>query len=345
MSSLKNMISGAVAHPHLTTLATKLLPASVTIFMLHRFAVPELDIGGHKIDHVRRTLEYLKKNNYRFISIDEAVTRAQANTLGREKWVAFTIDDGFEEQVRLGADLFQQYDCPVTCFLVTDFVDGKLWPWDYKLMYLAQKATAKTIDIEIEGKLHSIALGTADTRAFLLRFGRMIAPENVAQTVQLIAERAGIDIPDAPPPEMQPTSWSAVREAEKKGMRFGPHSASHFILSRTRDETLRDEIARSAQRIREECAQPAKVFCYPSGKAHEFDKRAITLLRAEGLSSAVTTEPGYLEQDIAHRYDDYRFALPRLPLPDDMNEFKLYTSWAQRTRERMEKSLLRQFYA
>ncbi len=345
MSSIKNFISAAVTHPQLTTLATKLLPASVTIFMLHRFAVPELGVSGHRVEHVRACLEYLRKNNYRFISIDEAISRAQTNTLGREKWVAITVDDGFEEQVRIGADLFAAYDCPTTCFLVSDFVDSKLWPWDYKLMYLAQKAPAQTIDIDIEGKTHSIALGTPDSKAFLLRLGRQIAPEAVAQTVQLIAARAGVDIPDTPPPEMQPTNWSAVRAAEKKGMCFGPHSASHFILSRTRDETLRDEIERSARRLREECAQPAQVFCYPSGKAHEFDQRAIALLRAQGLASAVTTEPGYLEQDIAHRYDGYRFVLPRLPLPDDMHEFKLYTSWAQRVRERMEKSLLQQFYA
>lgn len=344
MGSLKNVVQRTVTYPPLTNFATKLLPPSVTIFMLHRFAVPELSVDGHSVVHIRKCLDYLTKNNYRFISIDDAVRRAQSNDLSREKWIAFSIDDGFEEQVRLGADLFNEYDCPTTCFLVTDFVDGKLWPWDYKLMYLAKHAKTKTIQVNIDGVTHSIEMGTDRTKMFLLRFARRIPAESVERAVQLIAQAAGVDIPTAPPPSMQPTNWQAVREAEKKGMQFGPHSASHFILSRTQDATLSDEIERSSRRIREECAQPANVFCYPSGKADEFDKRSIALVRTHGLQSAVTTEPGYLEQDIAQRYDNYHFVLPRLPLPDDFDEFKLYNSWAQRVRERFEKTQLQQFY-
>ncbi|MFT3929921.1 MAG: polysaccharide deacetylase family protein [Spongiibacteraceae bacterium] len=345
MGSLKNIFQRTATYPPLTNLATRLLPPSVTIFMLHRLAVPELDVEGHSVAHIRNCLDYLEQNNYRFISIDDAVRRSQSNELGREKWVAFTLDDGFEEQVRVGADIFKQYDCPTTCFLVTDFVDGKLWPWDYKLMYLAKHAAARTIQVEIDGVKHSIEMGTERTKMFLLRFARQIASESVERVVQLIAHAAGIDIPDTPPPSMQPTTWQAVREAEKKGMQFGPHSARHFILSRTQDATLSDEIERSSRRIREECSRPSSVFCYPSGKAHEFDARSFPLIRTQGLHSAVTTEPGYLEQDDAQRYGNYHFVLPRLGLPDDFEEFKLYTSWAQRVRERFEKTQLQQFYS
>ncbi|HET8709919.1 MAG TPA: polysaccharide deacetylase family protein [Spongiibacteraceae bacterium] len=344
MGALKNILRHTVTYPRLTDWVTKLLPPSVTIFMLHRLAVPELGVEGIATDHLRNCLDYLQKNNYRFISIEDAVRRALANQLGKEKWVAFSLDDGFEEQVRLGAEIFQEFDCPVTCFLVTDFVDGKLWPWDYKLMHLARTATAQTIHVVIDDASHTIEMGRDDTEAFLLRFARQIAPESVTHAVQLIATQAGVDIPEMPPPEMQPTTWHAVREAEKKGMRFGPHSASHFILARTRDATLQDEIKSSSRRIRQECAQPAEVFCYPSGKVDEFDDRAIAAVRAQGLLGAVSAEPGYLEQSTIQQSDNYRFVLPRLPLPDNRAEFTLYVSWAQRVRERLAHTPLQQFY-
>lgn len=345
MGLLRNIVRNAVAYPPLTTWVSQLLPPSVTIFMLHRLAVPELGVEGISPDYLRGCLSYLKKNGYRFISIEDAIRRALANELGREKWVAFSLDDGFEEQVRSGAPIFGEFECPVTCFLVTDFIDGKLWPWDYQLMYLADKANKQTINVNLDGVDHPINMGTPDSKAFLLRFARSIAPESVMQTVQLIAQKVGVELPATPPPEMQPTKWSDVRAAEKYGMQFGPHSTSHFILSRTRAETLHDEIARSTRRLREECAQPASVFCYPSGKVDEIDNRTIELVRGQGLLCGVSAEPGYIEQDSAQRYPGYRFVLPRLPLPEDAHEFKLYVSWAQRLRERMADTALRQFYA
>lgn len=344
MGSLRNIIRNGVTYPWLTDFATRILPPAVTIFMLHRIAIPDKGIDGIDPAYLHRCLDYLQKNNYRFISLEDAIKRALANELGKEKWVAFSLDDGFEEQVRIGSEIFQRFDCPSTCFLITDFVDGKFWPWDYKLMYLAKNAKQQIIDVEVEGQTYRMTFGAPDTEAFLLRFARHLPSASVGQTVQRIAEKTGVIIPETPPPELQPTSWTAVREAEQLGMQFAPHSASHFILSRTDDESLRDEITRSAQRIREECAKPANVFCYPSGKADEFDSRSINIVRRCGFTGAVSAEPGYMNQPGLTQHVGYRFALPRLPLPEDSNELKLYVSWAQRVREHMTATPLRQFY-
>jgi len=345
MGALRNIIRNAVIYPGLTNLAAKILPPSVTIFMLHRIAAPEFGVPGIAPNYLRQCLHHLKANNYRFIAIEDAITRALRGELTKEKWVAFSLDDGFEEQVRLGAEIFGEFDCPSTCFLVTDFVDKKLWPWDYKLMYLAKQSQPQVVNIKVGNAIHRLELGLPNTEAFLLKFARQFAPQQVADAVSAIAKQANIELPEMPPTEMQPTNWSAVRTAEKLGMRFGPHSASHFILARTETETLKDQIERSTQRIRKECTAPANIFCYPSGKADEFDSRAITAARELGLIAALTAEPGYLEQSSLLLHTGYRFALPRLPLPEDIDELKLYVSWAQRARELIAPTPLQQFYS
>jgi hypothetical protein len=72
--------------------------------------------------------------------------------------------------------------------------------------------------------------------------------------------------------------------------------------------------------------------------------RAMTAVRQQGLLCGVSAEPGYAEQQPVRQHPGYRFSLPRLPLPEEFEEFKLYVSWAQRLRERIADTPLRQFY-
>lgn len=333
LSSLLLMTGTAV---HVTT-------PWVTVFMVHRLANPSSGVSGTAPEHLRRCLQYLRKNHYEFISIDEAIHKAANGTLSRKKWVSFTVDDGFQDQVVAAAQIFREFDCPATYFLVTGLIDGQIWPWDYQLMHIAKHARSRHIEIEIAGKIHHIAMGESTTKNQLLKLGRQCTAGNIHSTIENIAKLSGVTLPSRPPPEMQPASWDDVRDAEKLGMRFGAHSANHYILSQLSDERLQDEIENSVKRVQSECRNPSEVFCYPSGKANEFDTRAIEQVRKLGLKGALSAEPGYFEPESLKRYATYRFAIPRLPLPNNFDEFKLYLSWLQRQRERVAKNPLRKF--
>jgi peptidoglycan/xylan/chitin deacetylase (PgdA/CDA1 family) len=115
----------------------------------------------------------------------------------------------------------------------------------------------------------------------------------------------------------------------------------HHILARLGDSDLREEMTVSAQRIREECRHPSTVFCYPSGKCDEFDRRAMAIAQELGLSAALSAEAGYLEPAALRTLPRYRYAIPRLALPKSMGEFRHYLSWAQYVRERLHDSPLR----
>jgi len=339
---IRNKILDLATYPTFAECATRVLPPWVTVFMLHRMAAP--GVSGIEPEHLRRCLRYLQENHYEFIDIDEAIKLAADNRLTRKRWVAFTVDDGFHDQVTTAADIFREFNCPATCFLVTGFVDGQLWPWDYQLMHIARLAGPQTIRIDIKGQQHILELGLPDTKHFLLEFMRKVAPGAAYESTQAIAHAAGIDLPVQPPADMQPASWDDVRKAELKGMRFGPHSVSHHILSKLDDEILQAEMVSSCQRLREECRNPSQLFCYPSGKANEFDIRTIKIARDLGLIGALSAEEGFLEAGKLQKYPNYRFAIPRLPIPNDFAEFKLYVSWLQHLRERVAQSPLQKFY-
>ncbi len=312
--------------------------------MLHRVMPVDAGVSGTTPEHLRNCLRYLRAHKYHLIAIEDAIDIALRGEALPKKSVAFTIDDGFYDQVTTAADIFHEFDCPSTCFLVTGLVDGDIWPWDYQLMHVAKQARPQQIAIEIAGVTHTLALGRPDTKAMLLKFVRKFAAQSAYQTTQKIADAAGVTLPQLPPPDMRPATWEAVSAAENRGMRFGAHSVNHYILSRVDDATLREEMRASLQRIREKCANPSSVFCYPSGKIDEFDERAMALARELGLRGALSAEPGFFEPAALRNFENYRYAIPRLALPESLPEFEFYLSWAQYLREHFSASVLSQRY-
>lgn len=313
----------------------QLLPDWVTVFMLHRLEVPELGIHGLGQQYLRDCLQYLRNSGFEFISLEEAIKKSLANELEKKKWVSFSIDDGYFEQVSVAGEIFHEFDCPATYFLITDFIDRKLWPWDHKLVYIMRETRKQHLDIAIDGQTYKLDLSGPNVHRSAIDLIRKKAAQNAYRTVGEIADIAEVEIPSEPPATFQPTTWEKVREMEGKGLHFAPHSVTHRIMARLSEQEIQEEIDRSMARIQQECANPVNVFCYPSGKSDEFDERAVKYLREKQFAGAFSAEPGYLSGPKMRNNPNYRFAIPRMTIPENFTEFKLYVSWAQYVRENL----------
>src|SRR5438045_3762339 len=53
--------------------------------------------------------------------------------------VAVTVDDGNRDFLINGFPVFQAYNIPVTVYLVSGFLDQKLWLWWDKIIYLMEQ--------------------------------------------------------------------------------------------------------------------------------------------------------------------------------------------------------------
>lgn len=98
-----------------------------TIFMLHRFQDPNRGIAGFDPAQLRRGLEYLRKNRYELVSLENIFDRLARRGSALRGAVAFTIDDGYVDQAEIAGGVFAEFDCPVTTFVATGFLDGHLW--------------------------------------------------------------------------------------------------------------------------------------------------------------------------------------------------------------------------
>src|ERR1700678_1914810 len=121
---LKRVLLKPLLVPGVTRALLAVTDTQATIFMLHRLPVPELGIHGHDLTPLLRILAYLRKERYDLISLGEMFRRLRAG-VPCKRAIAFSIDDGYFDHAHIGAPVFAEFDCPVTTFVTTGFLDGK----------------------------------------------------------------------------------------------------------------------------------------------------------------------------------------------------------------------------
>lgn len=307
-----------------------------TIFMLHRREDSAVGVHGHSVEFVRTALMELRAGGAQFVSLRTLVDHWRRNEPVDPNWIAFTIDDGFADQVELVRDAFMPLQCPVTIFPICGFLDGELWPWDDQVSFICNHAAARVHAVNLGAKNRNLDLSTTTAResaAHDLRDTLKSLPNaDIYRHVAALAEQIGVVIPQQPPAHFRPLSWSTARELEAAGVDFGPHSVTHRIFSQLDAAEIRHEIARSWQRLQEELRNPLPVFAWPTGRPQDFTPECIAIARELGIQAAVSTEPGY-----AHMTEstpaDRMFHIQRFGLPEDLITTLRYGSWLERGRE------------
>ncbi|WP_344320290.1 polysaccharide deacetylase family protein [Streptomyces macrosporus] len=105
---------------------------------------------------------------------------------------------------------------------------------------------------------------------------------------------------------------AGIRAAVGAGMEIGSHGLLHRDLTRTDDETLRQETEGSRALVEEITGRPARGFCYPYGT---IDHRAVRAVREAGYEYGCAIDPGPLTGT---------HALPRVHVGEEDTALRLY---------------------
>lgn len=302
----------------------------VVILMLHRFADPNLGNAGHDPAHVRRVLETLRRDRIPLISMRSVVEALQNNE--PVSGVVFTIDDGYCDFDTVGAAIFAAFDCPVSVYLATGFLDGQFWYWWDKINVGLSRTPRTDADVPAYSTDHRFGLRTpSDRHHFFRTFGSWIKtlpqPERMDAVGRLLAA-LDVEPSDSPPPMHAPMTWDQVRSHTAAGVDFGPHSVNHSSLATLSDDEVGFEIRESYKRLQAELDAPLSVFCYPYGLASDVSKTVSRIARAEGMSAAVTAMPGYVSRSSTDNLGIYE--LPRFALPAAIPDLHQITSGIER---------------
>jgi len=271
--------------------------AGPCIFVLHRFEAEDMNTGRIRASQVAPLLEWIRRRRYRILDVADLIAELREGRSPAAPAIAFTIDDGYADQADIGIPLFLRYDCPITTFLCTGFLDQTHWMWYDQIEFLLRTAEPQRVELDVPGgvlklDLRDSASRDAASRVLIARCKSELSIDGRTVAAAL-AERLKLPLPSAVPPEYGPMSWDDARRLEAQGARFGAHSVSHLVLSHASPEIAAREIRESRERIHRELTDPSPVFCFPFGKTDDYRPDDMHACRASGFDAAVTALAGY----------------------------------------------------
>lgn len=258
------------------------------ILMYHRFA------DGAGLDAQCRHI----REHYSPVTLAEVDSWLHSGDPLPANAIAITVDDGYRDFRDVAYPVFSAWHIPVTVYLVSDFLDGRLWLWVDQVKYAFLHSPLRRFRAQLSGEyLLNFQLETPDERrAAALQTCEILKRQPNAVRLSAMATLSDwlqIAIPDDPPPGDEPIPWEDVRRMANGVATFGAHTKTHPILSRLSTEAeVHWEIESSKRRIEEALDRPADHFCYPNGGPADITPQCIDLVRRAGFHTAVTTTAG-----------------------------------------------------
>jgi peptidoglycan/xylan/chitin deacetylase (PgdA/CDA1 family) len=324
---IKKTFINALTLDPLLSLGSKLYDHKIPIFMLHRMECAELGVKGHAPALLRFSLEFLRKHKFNIVTTDDVAHAVNTQNPLPPKSVAFTLDDGYLEQVDIATNIFAEYDCPATFYVCTGFVDGDSWFWADKTQFIVENCNALQLTrlmVMFPGLVFDNTKKSI-IASHIIEILKNYTLDEINKLINSTAVEVGIHLPTKAPEKYRATSWSSLRAIEKRGMMSGAHTYSHPILSNESDEVSKAEIERSTLDINTHLQNPSKVFCYPVGRQQDFSQREIDYVKSMGYLAAISSIPGSMNV----RAKENLFSIPRFSFPDTKEDFMQYATWIE----------------
>jgi peptidoglycan/xylan/chitin deacetylase (PgdA/CDA1 family) len=272
------------------------------ILMYHRFSEP----AG--LDSQCRNI----RENYAPVSLDQVDAWLNSGDPLPMNAIAITVDDGYRDFRDVAYPVLAAWQIPVTVYLVTDFLDGRLWLWTDQVKWAFAHTPLRRFRGELApGNIRDFSLERPEQRRSAARETcEALKLQPNAVRLSVLSELPGwlkIAMPVSPPPGDEPLAWEDVRKMTGASVTFGAHTQTHPVLSRiSGGRELRDEIEGPKLRIEQALERPVHHFCYPNGQPGDITPECVETVRQAGFRTAVTTTTGLIYPD------KDRFLLPRI---------------------------------
>lgn len=295
---LKQLIKAGTGWLYLNTPAgSRLLRGTGTILMLHRVlaedqpaALPHrspLCIGKPAFENLLLWL----KHHFDCVPLGELLD--PTSQAGERPRLTLTFDDGWRDNAIHAFPLLKKHGVPASIFLSTDFIGSNRRFWWEAIGETLWGSFGEEARELLGERLHQRHLSLpGELCTARPEYLRSQALSQFLQQLKSLPAAALQALADSCPDPVEPhgLDWRQVQEMEASGLvRFGPHGASHAILTGLDDCSLESELQRSREAIGAHCKMPLAVYCYPNG---DHDARVCAALTRQGYRQALGTRTG-----------------------------------------------------
>lgn len=257
-------------------------------------------------------IEYLRYRKVNLVSLAEVRRRLREQDYSN-RFVAFTLDDGYRDNLEFAWPIFRKHDVPATLFIASNFPEGQGFLW----WTLLERVVASSDRVEIEmqkgvTRVFDCASPEAKQKVYDEIYGwlRGLADETaLRQAVTSLCERYNVD-PLGPCKELC-MNWDELKTLRAEPLiSIGAHTVTHPMLKKCDVDTVKNELVQSRVAIGQALGTMPVDFAYPVGDKTSADAREFSLAKEAGYELAVTTRPGVIFPE--HR--EHMTALPRVSL-------------------------------
>jgi peptidoglycan/xylan/chitin deacetylase (PgdA/CDA1 family) len=266
-----------------------------------------LEITPEFLDAV---LTQLKSDGYRFVSLAE-VPALLAEPAAKQPFAAFTLDDGYRNNLVYAMPVFDRHEAPFTIFVAKGLVERTHTIWWETLATLLRKEDRLTFDFGDGIEAISVATPAEKHRAFA-RFAAHIHSKDERSAVleiDALARAHGVDPVEIVEDLVMGAPELNLLDASPLAA-LGAHTVSHRAVARLSDAEVRDEMSVSSDYVEAISGRRPRTFAYPYGTREAVTQQQAAIARDFGFAIAVTTQPGV----VGERALDNATYLPRLSI-------------------------------
>lgn len=284
------------------------------VFMLHSIVDDTAPYIGQTLRcstaTLERALNWVHRRGLDVVTLNEARRRLQDPQAKR--FVVFTFDDGYRDNLTHALPLMERFDAPFTIYVPSRILTRELNGWWLGLVPLVRDRD--TVEIAAMGRRFDTST-TAGKRAAMTEIGRWVFEDGL-RTSLLAPTFAQYGISTATLLDQEAMTADELRSiAEHPLVTIGAHTLTHPFLSQLPEAEAAREIAACKGELEAVLARPVEHFSYPYGAA---GNRESEIARAAGYATAVTTANGTLFD--SHATGAHRFAWPRETLDEHDTE-------------------------
>lgn len=250
------------------------------IFMLHRVD----DFENGKLwcnEHMKVTPDFLDsliiklKDKYDIIPLTDVPARLKQKN--KRKFVVFTMDDGYKDNLTKALPVFKKNNAPYTIFLTTDFPDKKAVLWWYELEDLLLSNESITLSNGIIYPAHNY---DEKCESFLKIREEILKLNQLDLENELNKLFSNYKISWTSQCEKLCLSWDDIRELKKEPLvTIGAHTKHHYNLKQLNTENdIINEVNSGFELVKENTGIESSVFAYPFGSPKEAGQREFDVL-------------------------------------------------------------------
>jgi peptidoglycan/xylan/chitin deacetylase (PgdA/CDA1 family) len=212
-------------------------------------------------------------SKYEAVDVQHALPGASSGRLR----VAFTFDDGWQDNFENALPLLKEYGISATIFLCTGLMSrtAPFWPEQVRgTLYASLSASyGKRADRLVEALIEGLKYGSAEARQSHLD---LLLQQTNGQPTQFQDSDATL-------------SWQQIVAMRREGVAFGSHGHTHQIMTSVAPDLAKAEARDSKTAIESALKEPCTTFAYPNGN---WSPEIRDLLSEGGYRLAFTTDRG-----------------------------------------------------